>query len=371
LFYFENGFLHRESGPAVENIYDHENDEWVLWGTRVSEKEVENYDPARRAIEFKNDDGQLHRDVGPAVISFEDNSSITEYYYNNGISTHSIKNAGRNAKFARNTVPKAFKVTRKKPKVVKVTNKESTNPYTELSSDELAALRAIFKEHLPEIEEFREEISEAARQVRASKGLDQEKVVKDDIKEESEEMTTTTTTTSLESRKKIRSGPDLTGNRRDQVWDGFKFGFKKQVANNSSYIFAEKVTNLTPLEGNEWFERFLQICLLLGVAEALQRMPEGMAEKLRLEEDLRRDAASMFRYLSGENIGRDIIDVAANVLPLFAEVLKDFSAEEIKDLKQDLEIEDEDEDEERVVEEVNDLFVNEEEKKIYEEVAAR
>lgn len=251
---------------------------------------------------------------------------------------------------------KAYPVTKRKPKVVKVT-KTKTAPsvvYEELTSEEVEALTKIFIEHLPELREFEDEIHEAARQALISKGIDPDEFYREaepDPEQEAVKDVEVNTANDSGTTKRIRSAPDLNGTRTEQVVNGFKFGFKKGVVNNSSRMLADKITSMTPFEDNELMERLVQTILLFGTAETLDRIPEGMADKLRLSEDTRLNAASLCRYLSGENIGRDFVDWAEMMLPLFAQVLQDFTAEELSDLANDIEAqaqEEEEEGEERI-----------------------
>lgn len=328
LFYFQNGFLHRESGPAVQSLYDKREDEWSLWGVKVSKEEFDHYVPNKKAIIFRNEKGKIHRDDGPALSYFDiENGYLVQDYYSNGIMSYSVHQS-LNSQIKSN----------------KRTNIVATTPkikYSELSDEDVNALKAIFRENIDHLRKYEADIRKAANKAMINKGiiteeesspLPKKRVARAVKRTTSEENMTAT----LDERKKIRSAPDREGTRTNQVVNGFKFGFKKGIVNNGSNAFAKKVATLTPLEGNEWFERFLQVVFLIGAAEMIERMPDGMAEKARMSEEFRLNAASLCRYISGENLGRDAVDIAVNVLPLFKEVLMNVTAEEFADLAQDL-----------------------------------
>lgn len=341
LFYYEKGFLHNESGPAIQAVEPLKGRRWFLWGMEVSEEEFNHYDPKSKSIVFRDSSGRYSRHVGPAVIEFDNNTGNAKRisYYRDGVE---IWPDGSES----STVSKIAAITKKRnPKVVKVTSK---NPqiYTELTPDEVNSLKAIFRDHIDHLKKFEPEIKEAARKALINKGLSPDLLDKkpepppapkavaaepapaDEKEKESSKM---------ETRKNIRSAPDLEGTRKEQLVNGFKFGFKKGVVNNASKHLAEKLVALTPMRDSKVMERFIQICFLLGSAELIERMPDGMADKLRLSEDARLNSASMLRYVSGDNIGRDLVDVASDILPVFAEIVANMTSEELADLTKDLE----------------------------------
>lgn len=278
MFFFQNGFLHRESGPAVQDIYDRKKDEWYLLDKQATRSEVENL--------YSSKFGKFYSiGYAPKIGA-------------NNVATSQVK-------------------------------------YSELHPDEVESLKQIFRDNVEHLRKFETDIKKAAEKALLNKGIPVDRsppVPKKKVKSAEEQ-----SMGGIETKKKIRSAPDLSGTRTEQLVNGFKFGFKKGIVNNSSHILAEKVASLTPFEQNEWFERFLQVCFLLGAAEAMERMPEGMAEKMRMDEEFRLDAASMCRYISGENLGRDLVDIAANILPLIVEVIQNMTAEDLADLNQDFE----------------------------------
>lgn len=362
LYFYYHGIQHCESGPAVRDIYGQKWDEYWLWGTRVSKEEFEHYDPATKAIHFFNSDGELHREDGPARIEFHKNGIVESFFkdgkYHYHVNSSSERLEGDVSKASQWNTEMGYKVEKKKPRVVRVTKKGEASKmaqgkYSELNANEVEALKEIFRDNIEHLRKYEAEIHAAANKALEKKGY--KEPVKEAPKKEVVAAAEDKEMSNVDTRKRVRSAPDLTGTRTEQVVNGFKFGFKKGVVNNSSQILAEKLSSYTPLEGNEWFERFVQICVLLGTAEMMKRMPEGFADKIKLDEETRMNLSSLLIFASGENIGRDIVDIMANVLPLFAEVLKDVTTEELADLKKDFEAT-EDEDEE--LSEEDNLFSN-------------
>lgn len=365
LFYHLNGLLHRESGPAIEHLYaDHDNEYW-LWGKQISYEEFKHYDSETKSIEFKNESGKYHRENGPAVTIFNEDGTSTEYFYENGSCIYSIrdvvgvsleKRVLDNLKsILENDMSRAYKVTPRKPKVRKVTKRKPKVEFTELSKEEVEALRAIFRDHKEHLRKFAPEIHEAARKAILKKNGGKEPEYEEEEEEIEEVPEMVEETAPVEVEKKIRSAPDLSGGRASQIKNGFLFGLKKGFINNGSQLLSQKLVSYTPMEGNEWMERFVQICILVGLAELFKRMPQNIADKIRMSEDARLNLASDLRFTSGENIGRDLVDIAANVMPLFAEVLKGVTTEELEDLATNFEISEE-EDEEEAVESDEELF---------------
>jgi len=345
LFYHTDGMLHRDSGAALEHLYSPSKNEYWLWGRQVTYEEFKKYNKVTRKIEFKTND-KYHRDDGPAVITFHNDGSNIEYYYENDNCIYSIKDiSGYSASdesdslSTENNVARAYKVTPRKPKVKKVTKRMPEVEFTELSKEEVEALRAIFRDHKDHLMKFKDEIHEAARKAIMKKNGGREpEYVEDNEPDEVPSIVEKIV------EVKTRAAPDLTGSRGSQIKNGFVFGLKKGVINNSSQLLSQKLVNYTPLEGNEWMERFVQICILVGLAELFKRMPEGMANKLNMSEEMRQNLATELRYTSGENIGRDLVDIAASVLPLFTEVLKGVTTEELQELAVDFELSEEEAD---------------------------
>ena len=207
--------------------------------------------------------------------------------------------------------------------------------YEELSEADVESIKVIFRKHKASLEPFRNEIAAAAHTAAIDRGW------VDDSQREAPKVARKVTKKEgigMEEQKIIRNAPDAEGSRTSQVYNGFKFGFKKGVVNNGSMAIAKKMASFSStFEDSEVMQRFVQVCILLGTAEMVDRMPESLAEKAHMSEEFRLDAASLCRYISGENLGRDAVDFAANILPLFKEVLSNISAEELTSFQEELE----------------------------------
>lgn len=238
---------------------------------------------------------------------------------------------------------RSFKIQKKTPKIAKSSSsakeqlmKPNMELFEALTQEEVESMIATFdkikdKAILP----FEEEILSIAEKIMKEEGLTLE-----DIYPQMDKKPPThrvlKDTKEKDVTKIIRAQPDLTGSKVSQVKNGFVFGFKKQLVNNSSAALAKKINAVTPFADNRWGDRLWQICLLLGLAEIFQKMPEGIASKIRMDEDARMDMAVHLRYLAGEQIGRDIVEIAQFVLPMVIEMVKDFSAEEIEEFSANL-----------------------------------
>lgn len=126
-----------------------------------------------------------------------------------------------------------------------------------------------------------------------------------------------------------RSELEFSGGRLSQVWEGSKFGAKKGAVNGSTKLIASKVASYTPFEDSEWAQEFVRLIMIAGTAELVDIIPESAAEKAGLEEDTQREVAAFFRKVAGENMGRDIVKVAAGLIPYFKDIIMNFTAEDI------------------------------------------
>jgi len=354
MLFHKEGVLHRENGPAIEFWDSPDKNEWWFAGSQVSYEEY------------------VECVLGSAINQNKNVRNVREDL-SNWFSDQSDSRSDREK--CTNTekhMATAHKVTPRKPKVRKVTKKYE---FTELGPAEVESLKEVFRQHKDHLLKFKPEIAEAAKEAKIRKGVYEEETTppgnQEAVEAESDDMSDDTV--------KVRSAPDLSGTRVSQVKNGFKFGFKKGLINNSSQLLSQKLVSYSPLEGNEWAERFVQISILVGLAELFRRMPESVASKIKLTEEMRLNLSSILRYTSGENIGRDLVDIAANVMPLFAEVLQNVTTEQLEELTASFALEEDAEEEAEVDFEsdeqidVSDLFsseVVEEKVQIHQEVEA-
>lgn len=300
--------------------------------------------------------------------------------FGNENGTENEKISLASSKTESNNVAVIKPVTPKKVKVVKVENKTDASPtrkptaeemeyhnklYKELTWDEVQSLRKIFEENKPHLMKYKDKIKAASRKALANKGLPEdfldrkpapptvsveeikERVlaeVKQSLRAEGVEIAEATPPAmeaekapTIRDGKIIRAELQTDGTRKEQLFNGFKLGFKKGVVNNTSKLAAEKLVEMTPFADNKMVERFAQICLTLGTAELIERMPDGMANKLGITEESRKNNAHLLRYTAGDGIGRDLVDLVADLLPLFTDAIKMLSESEIADLTADLE----------------------------------
>lgn len=383
VFFHKNGELHNEDGPAFVSLKKINDSKFFIYDRALTDEEFVRYNKENKSVEFRDEYKYLHRDNGPAVIKFFDDGRVFEEFYRHGVNTFNIDIKKGNYFSPTEQLMSSKEKVREMRKInvtaTKKSMKEEPMPppsqFYEITQKEIESLRNVLKNNMQYIRAYRNDILEASNEIKLRRGLPLKKATLDkkeapapskykytggsevklsatDIKlvEESikealgvsyymdDQMTDSNkalakeeATEEIEVKKRIRSAPDLTGSKISQVTNGFKFGFKKQVINNSSRFLANKVVALSPVKDNIMAERFAQLCFLLGGAEIVSRLPESVAEKVRFSEDARLNFASSCRYVSGEVIGRDIVELFAYVLPTVIEMFKDMTTEEIKE----------------------------------------
>jgi hypothetical protein len=140
--------------------------------------------------------------------------------------------------------------------------------------------------------------------------------------------------------KTIKYG-DTTASSKDsrvrQVTSGAKLGVQKAALRTVSQKAAEKIVDIASPTDNIVVQRIVQLALLLGTAELSERLPDGAASKIGLTEDRREGYGGLARYVAGETLGRDAVDIMNYIAPLLLDKLQDISAEEIAELTVDSE----------------------------------
>lgn len=122
-----------------------------------------------------------------------------------------------------------------------------------------------------------------------------------------------------------------------QVASGTKLGLQKAALRIGSQKAAEKIVETASPTDNVVVQRIVQLALLLGTAELAERLPDGAASKVGLNEERRQGYGGLARYVAGETLGRDAVDIVSFVAPMLLENLQGISAEDITDLTQDAE----------------------------------
>jgi hypothetical protein len=343
--YHKSGLLHRTDGPAVKG--SGREDAYWLFGVQVSKEEHSRFNPNENSISFLDKKGYLHRDDGPALIKFYPDGKIIKKWFKHGVCTavdsssrlrESFQSKTKETESEMSRTIKPKKITTPKVKVLKM-NDVPKIPITALQEDEIRSIRELYAANASAFAPYKQAIKETAEAIgRLRLGNEEyERMVrelhgsKDRQKKEERKAPMTM------DNKIIRSAPDTSGTRTEQFVEGFKFGFKKGTINNGTELFAKKIVSYTSHEGNEWIERFVQFTTLIGMAELIRRMPDGVAEKMRFDEQARLDAVSMLRYIGGENVGGDIVDIIAAVLPTLLDIVKDISTEELNELAEQME----------------------------------
>lgn len=347
-FYIEDK-LHNDSGPA-EIFPDGTRCFWI-YGNKISEEEFKKYNKTFRKIEFRQENGSLHRVDGPALIIFEENGSKQEFFYHHGrnipaamiLTGESISNKNFHGSSKANSIISETK----KEKTLSSTNtisnmivnddlsvgiantttsnsisilgdNTSNNKITISNGGSLNISSQASEKTVFTISDGSKPIFEVKSNGDIYHTGDIKKMYEKELEQEEEYI--------LE-----RAVADLSGSRMSQVWEGSKFGFKKGIVNASSKILAEKLVELSPLSEKEWAVKLAQLAILLGSAELVNIMPDGMRNTLKLDEENQKDLVSFLRVVSGENIGREAVSLALGIIPHIKNLLLDFSSQDLEE----------------------------------------
>jgi hypothetical protein len=281
--YYDHGYLHNEKGPAIFNVKNPGIKEFWIHGRELSLDEFIHYVAKEKAVVFTQK-GLRHRTDGPAVIKFEkiqEAHTSREEYWENGF---------------------------KKPNPVY----DNTIP-VDLTENSTATTITIDPNQEPVW-------SNGTTTGNVSIG-DGWTIITEEVFPEDNVMATD---------KLERGQPDLSGSRVSQIWEGGVFGFKRGLVNTSTRLAAEKIVEMAPIEEHEEVAaKLVQIILLMLSAEAINYIPDTMAEKIKLDYETQQEAVSFLRTTCGENIGRDLLNLSASILPHVKDLLVNWSAEEI------------------------------------------
>jgi hypothetical protein len=283
-----SGRLHNEHGPAIK-LPSAGVQEYYLFGTKVSAEEFSRYDPIARSIVFKNADGEYHRDGDlPAIISFSTDPNVEPklHWYTRGVE-QAAKNEGT--------------------KLINFTG--STMPtYTEIAQ----------QDRQNKFEEALKRVAKKATNAKQGVNLNGDEM---DIK--------------VVKHGEAPASPADT--RVKQVTSGAKLGLQKAALRVGSQKAAEKLVETASPTDNVVVQRIVQLMLLLGTAEIVERLPSGAASKVGLTDERRDGFGGLARYVAGETLGRDAVGIAEYVAPMLLEKLSGISASDISELANETE----------------------------------
>jgi hypothetical protein len=292
----ETGNLHNVLGPAVKlpatTPHASTYEAYFLHGLQVNRAEHTRYDTDSKSITFINSAGLYHRHDGPAIIDFLPHGETLKYWFENGSMvigpSSSEIDAGQLINLAGTAMP----------------------TYTDLKVKQ---------------EQRQNKFEEALKRV-AKRSAE----VKEGINLRGAAMDTKTT--------KHGEAPATTSDSRmKQVTSGAKLGLQKAVLRVGSQKVAEKIVEAASPTDNVVVQRIVQLALLLGTAELAERLPDGAASKVGFTEERREGYGGLARYVAGETLGRDAVDIVSFVAPMLLDKLQGISAEEIAELTADAE----------------------------------
>jgi hypothetical protein len=289
----EDGSLHNPRGPAINlpHISNRSDAQqlYYLNGVEVSKEEHSRYDSVTQSIVFKNSDGNYHRVDGPAIIDFLPQGEVTKYWFENG-----------------QMIPGSPQT--EKPKLINLAGTEMPT-YTDLNVKQEQRQN-----------KFEEALKRVARRQNEAKD-------RDNLGGEMETKTT----------KHGEAAAATSDSRVRQVTAGAKLGLQKAALRVGSQKVAEKIVEVASPADNVVVQRIVQLALLLGTAELAERLPDGAASKVGFTEQRREGYGGLARYVAGETLGRDAVDIVSFVAPMLLDKLQGISAEEISELTSDAE----------------------------------
>ena len=278
--YYHHGLLHSDIFPAIEIPGDGFHlGVYYLYGNEVSAEEFSNFRPEPREISFWKD-GKLHRKDAPARIRFsEDGSNIKEYWSN-----------GQQLAFVSDQIPKNPLVA-----VARQDNSNMTIPKLILKTDKLGN---------PSLKDK----------------IEQEKGAKMNV-------------------KFIRPGASNSNagdSRKDQIFSGAKLGAKKGVIRVASEKASAALASHLPMSDSIAMKRLVQLSLLLVSAELVERLPGGVGDKIGLDQSRRESFSGLSRFVSGEVLGRDAVNIVTTLAPTLLDALKQLSTSDIAEAAQSM-----------------------------------
>ena len=124
--------------------------------------------------------------------------------------------------------------------------------------------------------------------------------------------------------------------RAKQFLTGGQSGLKKGAIKVASQKVSKTIVGSLPV-GGKVAERTVQMILLTAVAEMAERLPAGVSGRVGLTEDRRFALAELNRVLSGEILGRDMVDLVSDLTPTLVKALGDLGSISTEEIREDAE----------------------------------
>jgi hypothetical protein len=287
-----SGRLSSRDGPAIK-IRDTLGNirRFYIDGLQISEDEFGHFDEVQNAIVYKDTNGRTHRTDGPAIIDFNKQENPARYWFEDGVLIDGPE-------------------TLDSREIINSTG--TTMPtYTDLNVKQNDMQN-----------KFEEALKRVAKKANAAKSGS------NNLGGDGMEIKTT---------KYGDARASTSDSRVKQVTSGAKLGLQKAALRIGTKKVAEKIVEAASPTDNVVIQRIVQLALLLGTAELAERLPDGAASKVGLTEERREGYGGLARYVAGETLGRDAVDIVGFVAPMLLDKLQGISAEEIAELTADAE----------------------------------
>lgn len=323
--YYYHGLLHNDLMPAVYCPADTFSiKEYYIYGNPISAEAALKYKFDTREIIFKDENGLLHRDSGPAYMKFERDGSVEKIFYTHGI-VHNDYGPGKlcmdggfeyriNGKLHRTDGPAVWNPS------VKIMEFYQDGVLHNDSGP--AVIRDIGMKGVKEIEFWkngkRDNPNIKSGQHKSESILFKDKGVK-----------------SMTDPNKTSVG------RVSQFSGGAKSGLKKGAVKVVSEKLSETISSTFAEDSELPIKKLVQLGLLIGSSEVIERLPVGVTDKVGFTESKRLAVGKLNRELAGEILGRDAVELVNKLAPQIVEAIQNLSASEITDLALELQNEEE------------------------------
>lgn len=279
-YHYLDGKLHNDIFPSIEMPgEDFVLNRYFIFGNEVSPDEFIHYRWVDKEISFIDEKNLLHREDGPAHIRFNENGEMIKKYFYHGKLLNSNEQM-----------------------IEYCLNKKNINQDKGLDSVEV--------------------------KLKLKNPIPKSAIKTYSVKTKGEPM-------NVKTIKAGQTGSDASDTRMQQVGSGAKLGLKKGALKITSEKAAQALSTVLPIPQSVPTERLVQLILLIGAGEIVDRLPDGLASKVGLNSDRRTEFSGVARYVSGEILGRDAVNIVHSFAPMLLDAVRQMSAEDIADLVED------------------------------------
>lgn len=345
LHYYHHGLRHSDIFPAIEVPGPNfEMGTYFLYGNEVTPEEFNNYRAALKEIAFLENE-KRHRLNGPARITFREDGTYVKEHYVHGVLHNSEGPARVSSDGGFEYIKDGVKHREDGPAYWSpkdnrlefyVNGVKHNDRGPAVIADTENGRTFEFWKSGKKIGVTFSETSNGSLDILAKQGLKTmaipklklktDKLGNPSVKEVSNEKG------AKMSVKFVRPGAapsDSNDSRKDQILSGTKLGLKKGAIRVTSDKAATALAGYLPMQDNAAMQRLVQLMLLLGSAELIERMPASVGEKIGLDQARRDSFGGLTRYVSGEILGKDAVQIVTTLAPTLLDALRQLSASDI------------------------------------------